>query len=458
MRSLTRSLIVLAAVVATTATVARAQPAPGSAPQSARCGNALAPNVYRLCFDGQAWQVDEPTNSRFTNRDRVEVEVQHFNFLRYTLAFDVQEEKSEAYQYLTKLWTSILNPDILQAFALGETTGPRAVDLLVEALRDLYRREQALDRKITSIASRYRKTGLTGAEAAALRAAVSGPGQPACAPADFDAVNKPEYVEPSPGGATADDPLAACTVVEIARGLNASYARLNRLILVDNEAFTDAISGGRKALYNLVSGAYADVRKRADTFVSLAEKTADVETKKAGKHEAGTRVTLTLSAIDEGGAKTPIADVNYFVETTMPLVIHGGVAFTGLRQVSFDTVKRASAFGEEELFQKTAEAETGKSFSAFLSWTLAPLVGTKSGPHGAWLSLLASLGTDVSSPGSKIFVGPTLLFFGRMAFTGGVAFGTEKEGQVETLDPDIFRVIRSRPAHSYFFSLTTKVH
>ena len=414
----------------------------------------LARNRYTACFDGETWVIDEPTNPRFTNRDRVELEVEYFNFLRYTLSFDVKEEKSESYQYLTKLWSSLLDPNLLNLLALGGERGSN--EDLIAALRDVYRRAQALDRRVTSLAGMYRKTGLKKDEAVALKVAVFGPGSKACSPEDYDLRGKPDFPEPTPG-ASQSDPLTTCSVDEILRGLNLAHARLGRLLIIDNATFVDVTTGERKSLYNLVSDAYTGVRKRADTFKALAEKTVGVETKKAGKHEAGTRITLALSALDEGGGRTPLADVNYFVETTMPLVAHGGLAFSGLKDVNFDKVKRASAFGEEDLFAKTSEEASSKNFTAFLSWELTPLAKA-SGPNNSKASLLLSLGTDVAAPGKKIFAGPSVLLFGRMALTAGVVFGKEAEGQAQTLEPDVFRIVRERPKGSFFFSVTTKVH
>ena len=43
--------------------------------RTGQCGD-LTNNLYRFCYNGATWLVDEPLNVRFTNRDRVEVEVQ----------------------------------------------------------------------------------------------------------------------------------------------------------------------------------------------------------------------------------------------------------------------------------------------------------------------------------------------------------------------------------------------
>ena len=63
--------------------------------------------------DTRLWLVSRPNvPSRITDRDRVEVCVQHFNYLRYTLTFSIQEHRVESYSYLTKLWGSVLSPTL----------------------------------------------------------------------------------------------------------------------------------------------------------------------------------------------------------------------------------------------------------------------------------------------------------------------------------------------------------
>jgi hypothetical protein len=428
---------------------------PAATMRTGACGTP-AHNLYRLCFEKTEWKVDEPDNARFTNRDRVEVEIRHFNFLRYTLSFDVKEEKSESYQYLTKLWSSLLSPDMLSFLGLGgEARGDAS---LITAMRDVYRRAQALDRKITKVASQYRRTGLTDSEATTLRDDVLAPATGAkCDPSTNDLPELPAFPEPRPGS-TLDDPLIVqCPVEELVRGLNLSYARLSRLIVTNDAAFNQSITGAQKTLFTTVTDAYTAVRKRADAFVNLAQKTVGVEVKQAGKHDAGTRVTLAISALDEGGNRSPMADVNFFVETAMPLVVHIGVALSGLRDVTFDTIKRGSTAGEDDLFLQKSASDSSKNFTTFLSWVVTPLT-PKAGPNNSWGALLLSLGTDVAAPGKKIFAGPTVLLFNRMALTVGAVFAKEAEGQLQTLEPNVFRIVQERPKATFFFALTSKVH
>jgi hypothetical protein len=416
---------------------------------AAVCGTSLTNNLYRLCFDGKTWKVDEPSNSRFTNRDRVEVELQHFNFIRYTLAFDVKEEKSESYQYLTKLWGSILSPDILGLVGLGIDADRDPANALVTAMRDLNRRTIALDQRVSTLVSTYTKTGLTGPQALALEAAVGT--DAACDPGDADAqLGKPNW----PAGEA--DSLLKHPVRRLLCGVKISLARLQREILTSDASFT-AVNGKQSKLYAMVTEAVSTAMTRTDTFIARADKTTGVENRKLGKHEAGTRVTLNVAAVGDGGERTAIADVNYLVETTMPLVAHVGVTMTGLNDVSFKKVKKATSLGEDELFQKTSDGDDSTGFSLFLSWKVGT-IDHKSTPNKSIASLLVSLGTDTVKPGRRIFAGPSLMLVNRVVVTGGLAFGKESEGEQQTLAPDIFQIVKERPNHSYFFALSMKVH
>jgi hypothetical protein len=383
--------------------------------------------VYTLTFSPGAgeWTVTPPAQPRITNRDRVEVCVEHFNFLRYTLTFDVAEEKSEAYAYLTQLWTSVLSPSLaglIGALAAPQPGAPRTPqeEFLLQ-LQTIYALANELDHTVGAEIARYPRTGLDAQEAGAL--------------------------------GTARGRVTGSLAV-----LNKAYADLQTMLLDPRQTaqFASAI-GGSNRVYEAVTALYAAVVKRADSFLRLSEKTVGVEVRKVGTRTAGTRVTLTLSAAADASAKTPMADVHYFVETTMPLVVHGGMAFSRLDDVSFEKVKRASSFSEEDLFQqKSADANT-RALSLFLAWQFWSRAGTAAG-SAERVGVLFSIGTDLRAPGKTIFAGPSLALFNRVVLTAGATLGRESKGEAVTLEPDVFRIVRDRPATAFFVSLSTKVH
>ena len=105
----------------------------------------------------------------------------------------------------------------------------------------------------------------------------------------------------------------------------------------------------------------------------------------------------------------------------MPLVAHGGIAFSGLNDVTFTKVRRSATLGEEELFQRTTDEDNSTAFTLFLGWQF----------YGK--------GNDVETDQRKSKIG--------MAFS----LGTD-------VRPNVFRIIREQPKPSYFFSLSTRVY
>jgi hypothetical protein len=427
-------------------------PAFAQAPEPPHCGGTtLTSNLYRFCYDGKQWQVDEPSNVRFTSRDRVEVEVMHLNYFRYTLSFDVQEQKSEAYQYLTKLWTSVigigfgsftadLSGTPLPAGATDDERRKRtAQDAFIRHLRDLLRYAEALDTRITRAIGRHQRPGLDSVERTALSSNLG----------DKDS-HKPCDAKWEP---TKEDSLLSCAVLDLARETTARFYALEQGVHMDNDQFLLS-TGDFGEVYEKAKALYAGVRERADLFAVLATRSLGSETRKVGKRDAGVRVTIHLAAVDPAG-RSAIGDVSYFVETTLPLVVHGGMAFSRLNDVTFEKVKRASAFSEEDLFQKTGDDANSRNVSLYMGWRVTNLDGRQ--PNTSRFALLVSLGTDVDAPGKKIYVGPTLLLFNRFAVTYGAALGKEKDGEQVTLEPDVFRIIKAKPSSAQFFSITTKV-
>jgi hypothetical protein len=406
-------------------------PSPAAAQALPTCAGAPTTAArFAVTFDGTAWSTQVPhiavqqTTStgqttvekvvtRITDRDRVEVCVEHFNFLRYTLKFDVAEQQSEAYAYLTKLWTSVLNP-------LGAAPPP-AASPLVTLLHDLYRQSRILDGQVEQAAAPYTKTGLTGPEATALSTA------------------------------------RTAVTAQLIKARTA-FTALDQSILGNPTVFLEAHET-HKGLYTAIVDHYRAVETRAEVFLRLSGKSIGIEIKRIGKKKAGTKVTFTLAAIDESGAATPMDDVDYFVQSNMPLVAHGGLSFSGLRDVTFSKVRRATRFGEEDLFQEQSADDTSTGFALFLGWQFYGRGDHATNHREGKVGAAFSLGTDVNAPGKRVFAGPSLLLFNRLVITGGAVFGKEAEGDAEpgALEPNLFRIIREKPKAKFFFAVSTKV-
>jgi len=378
-------------------------------------------SVFDVCFDGDTWQVQSPPNARITSREPVWIRLRHFNFLRYALSYDVKEEQAQSYSYLTRLWSSVLNPE-LGSLLVGLSDTQRTPDTpLIEASRVVYQNSQTVQRKIEAALAPHKRPGLTSTELTALSTA------------------------------TADVKTAVSA-------LETSYAELQKLAESDIEGFKAAFGGSTSRYYKLAVDSYGTAATRADSFVSLAERSLGDDIKKIGTRDAGTRVTVMMSATDPSGEKKDFETIHYFVQSAMPLVAHGGVAVSGIKDVTFQKVSRAVQFSQEDFFQQQGTGDSVTRFSVFLAWqfftrTKSLDVDAKQQP----ICVLLSMGTDLSSPGSRVFVGPSAMLFGRFVVTGGAALGTQSEG-AEPLEPSVFRIVRDRGATSWFASASIRVY
>ncbi len=378
-------------------------------------------SVFDVCFDGAAWRVQPPPNGRLTSHDDVWIRVRHFNFLRYTLSMDVTEERAESYAYLTKLWSSVLNPAVAEVFgALGEPPAA-APDPLLDAARLVYANAQRLQRQVQAALAPYTRPGLTAREAETLATATSG-------------------------------------VRDAAMRLRASYSSLQQLVEGDAEAFKQAFGGSMKAYYKLAVDSYDEAIGRSDSFLRLADRTLSDEIRRLGTRDAGTRVTVTLAATDPDGVRQEVETIHYVSQSSMPLVAHGGVAFSGIRDVTFEKVRRAVEFSEEDFFARQASDTTATGFSTFLAWQVFAVArsldaDTKQQPFG----LLLSIGTDLSSPGHRLYLGPSLMLFSRLVLTTGAAFGRASDGE-DPIEPDVFRLVREHGETSWFTALTVRLY
>lgn len=378
--------------------------------------------------DNRVWLVTRPSiPNRITDRDRVEVCVQHFNYLRYTLKFNIEEQRAESYSYLTKLWGSILSPTLGDILFDAQTRDRRGNEL-TRKLQKLYSLSRDLDGAVASATAKYTATGLTTTEASAL------------------AKLRGNEADTPPGG-----------IVSMRTVTAEAFNEVERRILSSAEAF-EAIYSTHQAMYKAVVDHYHVVDERAQIFLALSAKTIGVEIKRVGKREAGTRVTFTLTAADGSGATTAVNEVSYFVQSTMPLVAHGGIAFSGLNDVTFTKVRRSATFGEEELFQRTTNEDESTAYTLFLGWQFYGSGNdVETDQRKSKVGAAFSLGTDVRQPGKRIFLGPSLLWLNRLVLSAGIVLGKESEGENDAFEPNVFRIIREKPKSSYFFSLSTKV-
>ena len=413
------------------ATTVVAAPASAQPPGSTICNQLAGPlkgvgglpprtrSVFDVCYDGETWRVQPPPNPRLTNKDPVWVRVRHFNFLRYTLSFNIEEEKSESYGFLAKLWSGILNPSVADILG-GLGPGATPPSNLIALAADVYRTSQETQRRIAAAVQPHRKPGLSLAEVATLTTSTN-------------------------------------NVRTAVQAMNDAYQKLQTEAETP-AGFQAAFVGTGAKYYQVAIEHYGAATSAADTFLALADRSLGDEVKKIGTKDAGTRVTVTLLSTDPNGVKDEFETIHYVSQSSMPLVAHGGLAFAGIKDVTFDKVKRAAQFSEEDVFQQRGSGDNSSGFALFLSWQFWEIGGSsdqeaKQQP----VTLLASLGTDIKEPGKKVFAGPSAMLFGRAVVTTGVALGRKTAGE-QPIEPNIFRIIQDRGTTSWFLSLTFRVY
>ena len=421
--------IIIASFLAA-ATVAGTAPAAGQTPGSTICNQLAGPlkgagglpprtrSVFDVCYDGETWRVQPPPNARLTNKDPVWIRVRHFNFLRYTLSFEVAEERSESYGFLAKLWSGILNPSVTDILGgLGPGAPPSN---LITLAADVYRTSQETQRRVAAAVQPHRKPGLSLSEVSALTASTAG--VRAAVQAMTDAYQKLQAEAETPAG------------------------------------FQAAFVGAGAKYYQIAVEHYSAATSAADTFLALADRSLGDEVKKIGTKDAGTRVTVTLISTDPSGIKDEFETIHYVSQSSMPLVAHGGLTYAGIKDVTFDKVKRAAQFSEEDVFQQRGSGDNSSNFTMFLSWQFWEIGGSSDQESKQQpVTLLASLGTDIREPGKKVFAGPSAMLFGRAIVSGGVALGRKTTGD-QPIEPNIFRIITDRGTTSWFFSLTFRIY
>lgn len=378
--------------------------------------------VFDVCYDGDQWRVQPPPNGRLTNRDAVWVRVRHFNFLRYKLDFDVTEEKAESYNYLHSLWSSALGLSLSDiAGALGDQRERDGDEAFVTATREVYRAGQAVQKAVDAALAPHKDAGLTRKEVEDLRTAVS-------------------------------DVQLTLTALRVKHDL------LEAMVQQDNAAFKLAFAGRMTPLYTLATSVYGNASQKADAFLVLAQRSLGDEIKKIGTKDAGTRMTVVMTATDPNGARSEMETVHYFVQSNMPLVAHGGVSISGLKDISFATVKRAAQYSEEDYFQQQSNPEQLLGYSTFLAWQLfAPSSSLDTETKQQKVSLLISMGTDLNAPGKRVYVGPSAMIMGRLVLTGGAVIGSQVSG-ADPIEPNVFRLVRHVRTTTWFTSVGVRVY
>lgn len=184
------------------------------------------------------------------------------------------------------------------------------------------------------------------------------------------------------------------------------------------------------------------------SFIQLATAVVEGQRKIIGKKPQGTRVTVTMSvkAKDESLQKTALevgtVVVQYFVSSNRPVLFHAGLVYTRLNDINLEKI---NTLDKGEVFKQIKNPSSSSNLSTFLSYQLAVNAQGDAG-------ILASFGTDIPSPGKRLYLGVTGNF-GSFLITLGASTASIKEGE-NLLTEDLFKTIKVKREWGYFIAIS----
>ncbi len=379
--------------------------------------------VYDVQPGEGKWSVSDPVDKKITSGDEVVVRVRNFNFLQYSLSVDVNEQEVASYQYLEKLWASILTPGAGSLFELLRSTGQMAPtsasDSLFARCRRTYTYAMRLDTRISAARASVNGIDIDDKELSALRSA-------------------------------GDD------VKDKRKLLHETYVSLQSEVEKD---FSSAF-GALRAYVDVAEQAYKTVIPKADLFLELADRSTKAFDKSLGKRDSGKLVRVSVKAFNEAGIDTTLCEFSYLVQSQWPLIVHAGLSGSTLDDVSFEKVQRVSNAGPEDFFQKTSDEDWTADAILMAGWPIYAHVGTPSDDEKNEWGVLISLGTSLSEPGKKILLCPSF-YWRRLIGSVGAVMAKKVEGEEESdpsIPPDLFKVITEDLTVDLFFSLTIRLY
>lgn len=324
--------------------------------------------------------VDGRISMRIDEDSAVDLTVTNFNFVAFTTSFTVDETVVESYVTLEKLWAQLLGLPIFPGATLKPGGGPAPAAVMSCTTHDSCLANWALLIATTNIKlDEFRQEH---AKSVAL------------VPAQRTKV-----------GANA---------IEL-EGLRGDImSALKRLVenfppeKLEHVTQFETVYSRQQALFDKISA-----------YLSAAMRVANGGIYHIGKKKAGTIISVGVTAKDHTlAAQTPVADVQYFVHSRIPLTFHTGYAYSSLNSVKFEPIRSLS---QADLFAQVKSNENTSSMLALLSLGQTD----KADMFGVY----ASIGTDFSDPGDRIYVGGSVQVFKRLFLTFGVMSATEEVGE-----------------------------
>ncbi len=168
--------------------------------------------------------------------------------------------------------------------------------------------------------------------------------------------------------------------------------------------------------FRRVYASHVEMLGRIAAFGAAADLVRDGETHNIGKKKGGTIVTITITPKTQTQAvASPVAGVEYFTHSRIPVIFHVGYAYSKIADVEVETVRSAS---QADLFSVVKNNDDTNAMVAFLS--LGQTV------KGGQLGFFATLGTDFSKPGERVYAGGSIQLGKRAFITGGWVSGTDQ--------------------------------
>lgn len=347
----------------------------------------------------------------------VDVKVTNFNFVAYTTSYQVEETVVESYVMLEKLWAQLLGLPIFPGATLKPTVARLPEALLVCGSFDACLANWALLIATTNI--ELDKARQQHAQLVALNA--------------------------TQRGQVASSNTALITAGDNITGAMQQLLKNHQPQNLTHVTQFETVYGRQQTLFDKIAA-----------YTSAAMRVQNGEVRHLGKKKAGTIVAVGITPKDHTqAAQTPVADIDYFVHSRIPLTFHVGYAYTSLKSVTFEPVRSLS---QADLFALVKENENTSTMLAMLGLGRTFVEDT--------FGVYASIGTDFAEPGDRLYVGGSVQLFKRLFLTAGVLSATEEVGEQPVLDRiggtlearELFAAIRThRNWKSGFGAITFRV-
>jgi hypothetical protein len=392
---------------------AQAQQGTGAARSATRCQPQVSAGGRVVQIDWALAKacLDKPNaiwKGRLTNRidedASVTITSTSFNFLKYTIKYQIDETVVDSYVLLAKLWQGIVG------------LGLPALDTEIRGLR--IAQQDPILAWLNSIGTAQAELDLAAGR-----------------------------VPPAPfltNGQIADVKADTEKMLSAREDVMRRYGA----VITNFPSFTAFEQ------FNKVKVFHDAVLSRLDAYVDLAALAVSGQVKTIPKKNAGTIVTVTLTPVTTGGAERPPSlTIEYFSHSRLPLTFHVGYAVGNLKELEFEQV---TAFAGGDLFTQVRSNNKTEGMAALMTYDLWSR-------HDGKLAVGVTLGTDVKKPGQRMMAGGSFRV-GRIVATIGGMLGELKEGAnpvIENLSGGVtrqlFGSIITRRDSARFFAVSVKV-